>query len=344
MTDPSGRSGPESTLRPGGGGEAVRDLQRRLVAAGFDIPAAELGRFGPLTEQALRAFQERRALRVDGVCDRETWNALVESSFRLGDRMLYVRRPMLHGDDVADLQRRLNRLGFDAGKEDGIFGPETAGALTEFQRNIGIGADGILGPDTTEALDRLGERHVAGMPEGSVASVREREELRRGPHRLAGRRVFVAVSPGFAVLGDRVCRGLAAAGVATALDASGTDDSALAAAANGYDADFFLGLRPGDEVGCGCSYFESGAFRSEAGYRVAVAVADALGAVLGVAPRLCGRRTAALRETRMAAVLCEPVAHDDVAATRRLVTSTAAIADAIVAGIRRGVEEPIPEP
>jgi hypothetical protein len=42
----------------------------------------------------------------------------------------------------------------------------------------------------------------------------------------------------------------------------------------------------------------------------------------------------------MAAVLCEPVVHDDVAATRHLVTSTRAIADAIVRGIRRGVEEP----
>ncbi len=42
----------------------------------------------------------------------------------------------------------------------------------------------------------------------------------------------------------------------------------------------------------------------------------------------------------MAAVLCEPVAHDDVAATRHLVTSVAEVASAIVRGIRRGVEDP----
>jgi N-acetylmuramoyl-L-alanine amidase len=346
LTDPSGRSGPGSTLRPGDRGEAVRDLQRRLLAAGFDLPAVEFGSFGARTEQALRAFQERRALRVDGMCDRETWNALVESGFRLGDRMLYLRRPMLHGDDVADLQRRLNRLGFDAGKEDGIYGPNTVAGLTEFQRNTGLGADGILGPDTAEALGRLDDPIASrrGLPEGSVASVREREELRRGPHRMEGRRVYVAVTPGFSVLGDRVCRGLVAAGALAALDASGSDDTALAAAANGYDADLFLGLRPGDEAGCGCSYFESGAFRSEAGYRVAAAVAAELGAVLGSPSRLCGRRTAALRETRMAAVICEPVAHDDVAATRRLVTGTAAVAQAIVEGVRLGVEQPLSEP
>ena len=38
----------------------------------------------------------------------------------------------------------------------------------------------------------------------------------------------------------------------------------------------------------------------------------------------------------MAAVLCEPAAHDDVAATRRLVTAGGDVARAIVVGIRRG--------
>jgi N-acetylmuramoyl-L-alanine amidase len=249
---------------------------------------------------------------------------------------------MLHGDDVADLQRRLNILGFDAGKEDGIFGPDTAGALTEFQRNAGLTADGVLGPETEAALRRLGEPRRGGPAEGSVASVREREELRRGPHRLEGRRVFVAVTPGLAALGDRVRRGLAGAGALTALDASGGDDSALAAAANAYAADLFLAVRPGDDPGCGCSYFESlRGERSPAGYRVAEAISVELGAVLCAAPRLCGRRVAVLRETSMAAVLCEPVAHDDVEATRRLVTGGADVAAAIVTGIRRAFEEPL---
>jgi N-acetylmuramoyl-L-alanine amidase len=329
-----------AVLRPGGSGEAVRDLQRRLVAGGHDIPAQELGRYGPGTEQALRAFQEQRSLRVDGVCGRETWTALVESGFRLGDRMLYLRRPMLHGDDVADLQRRLNTLGFDAGKEDGIFGPDTAAALTEFQRNAGLGTDGIFGPDTAEALRRLGDRRTGTLAEGSVASVREREALRRGPHRIEGRRVFLAATPGLDALADRVLRGLVEAGAVVVLDLSGGDDSALAAAANRYEADLFFALRLGDEPGCGCSYFASGKFRSEAGYRVAAAVTAELTALFGTEPRLCGRRHTALRETRMAAVLCEPAAHDDVAAARRVVTSGGALARAIVAGIRRGVEEP----
>jgi len=324
----------------GSSGEAVRDLQRRLVALGFAIPTDESGRFGPGTEGAVRAFQDGRALRVDGICGRETWTALVESGFRLGDRMLYLRRPMLTGDDVIELQRGLNMLGFDAGKEDGIFGPNTSRALTEFQRNVGLGTDGILGTDTLDALFRLSAPRAGTLAEGSVAAVREREALRRGPHRIAGRRIFLAAVPGLDALADRVRRGVLEAGALAVLDASGNDDSSLAAAANRYEADLFLGLRPGDEPACRCSYYASGRFRSEAGFRVATAIATELAPVLGLEPLVCGRTHTALRETRMAAVLCEPVARDDVAATRRLVTSSADVARAIVRGMRRGVEEP----
>jgi N-acetylmuramoyl-L-alanine amidase len=334
VTDPA-------ILRAGGSGEAVRDLQRRLLALGHPLPLDELGSFGPATEHELRVFQERRALRVDGICGRETWTALVESGFRLGDRMLYVRHPMLRGDDVAELQRRLNMLGFDAGKEDGIFGPDTAAALEEFQRNAGLGGDGIFGPDTADALGRIGELRIGTLAEGSVASVREREQLRRGPHRIEGRRIFLAVVPGFDALADRVLRGLLEAGALVVLDSSGSDDSALAAAANRYEADLFFGLRPGEEPGCRCSYFESGHSRSEAGYRVAKAVSDELAVVLATDAEVCGRRYTALRETKMAAVLCEPAAHDDIVGTRHLVTAGSQVARAIVAGIRRGFEEPV---
>jgi N-acetylmuramoyl-L-alanine amidase len=329
-----------AALRPGSSGEAVRDLQQRLGALGHDVPRDEFGNFGPATEGALRSFQERRDLQVDGVCGPQTWNALVESGFRLGDRMLYLRRPMLKGDDVAELQGQLNLLGFDAGKEDGIFGPATGRALMEFQRNSGLGVDGILGPDTVGALARIQGPRGGSPAESSVAHVREREELRRGPHGLSGRRIFVAVAPELSALGDRIMRELVDAGALVVLDASGTDDSSLASAANRYDADLFVALRLGATGGCRCSYFASGRFRSEAGFRVATAVSAELAGVLAVEPRVCGSLHTALRETRMAAVLCEPVARDDVVGAGHVVTAGGDVARAVVAGIRRGVEEP----
>ena len=322
-------------LRPGSRGEAVRDLQVRLGALGHDIPRVETGVFGAATERVVRSFQEQRGLRVDGICGPQTWSAVVESGYRLGDRVLYRRRPMLRGDDVAELQRRLNGLGFDAGREDGILGDDTTRALVDFQRNMSLVTDGICGSATLAVLDRVGT-----LAEGSVASVREREVLRQGPHRLEGRRVFVAAVPGFETLARAVAHGLATSGANTALDTSGADDAVLATEANRFQAHLFLAFRPGDAAGCRCSFFESGRFRSEAGHAIAQAISRELTAVLGGTPCVAGRMYAVLRETRMAAVICEPVAADDVDGMRSVVRQGAAVARAVVEGVRRGVEQP----
>lgn len=324
-------------IERGASGEAVRDLQRRLAALGHDTSADEPGEFGPPTEGAVRAFQEQRRLDVDGVCGPQTWAALVESGFALGDRTLYFRQPMLRGDDVTDLQRQLNALGFDAGREDGILGEQTAVAVAEFQRNVGLAPDGFCGWSTVAALRRVGT-----LAAGSVASVREREMLRRGPHGLGGRRVFVTAAPGFEALGDAVCRGLAESGAGALLDSAGSDDSTTAAAANRFGAALVVALRAGAaDRGCLCTYFSSGTFRSEAGFRVAGAVQDELRGVLPTAPEPVGKAYGILRETRMAAVVCELVERGDVSAMRNVVARAGDVSRAIVRGVRRGVgDEP----
>jgi N-acetylmuramoyl-L-alanine amidase len=324
-----------AVLRPGSRGEAVRDLQVRLGTLGHEISRVEAGSFGDQTERAVRAFQESRGLRVDGICGPQTWAAVVESGWRLGDRLLYRTRPMLRGDDVTELQRRLNGLGFDAGREDGILGDDTTRALVEFQRNMDLPTDGICGASTISVLDRVGT-----LAEGSVASVRERELLRRGPHRLSGRRVFLAAAPGFETLARSVVRELNELGAGAALDATGATDPILAAEANRYTAHLFLAFRAGDAPGCRCSYYESGRFRSEAGFAVADAVSRELAPILGGEPCVAGRTYAVLRETRMAAVICEPVAQGDVEAMRELVLRGPEVARAVVRGVRRGVEQP----
>src|SRR5204862_264478 len=83
----------EPLLRQGATGEAVRDLQSRLGAAGHDSSADRQGVYGPATEAAVRSFQERRGLRVDGICGPQTWGSVVEAGYRLGDRLLYHTSP-----------------------------------------------------------------------------------------------------------------------------------------------------------------------------------------------------------------------------------------------------------
>jgi len=319
----------------GARGEAVRDLQRRLGALAYSTTDDDHGTFAEATEAAIRSFQHARGLRVDGVCGRQTWSSLVESGFRLGDRWLYEHRPMLRGDDVGDLQRRLNALGFHAGREDAIFGPETASALREFQRNAGLNPDGIAGAETLDTLRRLG--HLAG---GSIASVREREQLRR-PRRLQGRRIYLSVAIGLEALGSVLARELRAAGALALLDSSGSDSSITATQANRYEADLFLGLRAGDGAGCHCFYFATDSFRSEAGFRIATTVQASLAPVLpGEVGGVQGRTFAVLRETRMAAVVCEPAGDPE--GMHQLVSRSPEVGEAIVAGVRRGFEEPVP--
>jgi N-acetylmuramoyl-L-alanine amidase len=234
------------------------------------------------------------------VCGRQSWAALVEAGYGLGDRMLYRAGRMLRGDDVAELQRRLSGLGFDTGKVDGIFGPHTEHGLVEFQRNVGLIVDGICGPGTVRALRQLGER---GQP---VAAVREREALRSRPPTLEGRRVAVAEQGGLDALARAVEHQIAArGGDVTVLHHP--DGAELAAAANAVEAEVFFGLHlEPDAEGCATAYYEGLGGASPGGRRLAELTQCALPAALGVKDGGArGMSIPVLRETRMPAVVCE---------------------------------------
>jgi N-acetylmuramoyl-L-alanine amidase len=261
------------------------------------------GTFGPGTAAAVEAFQHKRGLRVDGVCGRQTWAALVEAGFRLGDRFLYLRRPMLRGDDVADLQQRLSALGFDTGRVDGIFGELSSSALAEFQRNVGVAVDGILGASTLRELRRVMPPH--DEPE-LVSSVRDRERLRASPHTLLGRRIAVGEEGGLDVLVAAVRRRLAEHG-AQVVPLLHPDGSAQASAANAAGVEAYLGLRldPHREH-CVAAYYSGYSYESSGGRRLAelveVFAAEALGVTSG---GTMGMSLPVLRETQMPAVICE---------------------------------------
>jgi N-acetylmuramoyl-L-alanine amidase len=314
-------------------GDAVRDLRARLAAIGLATPGTE---FEATTERAVRSFQERRGLRIDGICGPETWGALIESTFALGDRLLFIAQPMLRGDDVSSLQQQMNQLGFDAGRVDGIFGPQTERALRAFQRNAGIQPDGVCGPASLRALERVGT-----LAAGSVATVRERESLRRDARQLDGHRIFLAADPALAVLADQVAKSLRRGGATVVVDASGNDPSVAADDANRFEALTFLAFVTSPSGICHCAYFANTAFRSEGGYCMATRLTEALRPALPNLEPAVGRTYRALRETRMAAVVCELVPADDTDAIAELLARLPVVAGAIVTGVRRGIEEPI---
>lgn len=318
-----------SSIRHGDAGPAVRDVQQRLVSLG----AADLqvdGAFGEATLQAVRRFQRDRGLAADGVVGDETWRSLVEAGYSLGDRLLWRARVMMRGDDVRELQHRLNQLGFDAGGEDGIFGPLAHAAVEEFQRNVGLDVDGVAGPETVALLRRVRRDHQTG---GVSVNARQREALRRLAGRgVVGARVLVDPShgpgdPGHVgpsgvpestltwQIGSRLAARLNTQGAQVLLargPGNNPSPSARARLANDQGVEVVVSIGVNalhTPIACGSAayYFGAPHYQSEAGLRLANhASARMVAAGWGPDCRVHPMTWALLRETRMPVVVVEP--------------------------------------
>jgi N-acetylmuramoyl-L-alanine amidase len=265
-------------------------------------------------------FQRRRGLHTSGSCDEQTWMALVEAGWRLGDRLLVIAAPQLRGDDVVELQDALNQLGFDCGRPDGIFGPATARALEDFQRNGGLTADGVCGPHTIRALELL--RRQTGSGPG-VASVREALTTHAS---LVALRVVVGQFGGLSSITRSVTRALRNSG-ATVMSTDEYESGAQAAAANRFGANVYLGFEARTDARSLISYYAVPTFESVGGRAIATQLAAAWCSPLLPPPEVRGMRLAVLRETRMPAVLCS------LGPVRAAVDATDAVTDAVVAAL-----------
>jgi N-acetylmuramoyl-L-alanine amidase len=280
-------------------GDAVRDLQRRLALAGFAPSSATLGVLCQSTQESLEQFQTARGLRATGICDQTTWLALVEAGWGLGDRLLKLTSPNVRGDDVSALQAELCRLGFDAGRVDGIFGSRTASALLEFQRSCGMSGDGICGPETLRFLDRLGRQSGHGP---GVSALKETERL-RDLSKLVDCRIVVGQFGGLSSLARPLARFLRVKGAEVIL-VDEPDASAQADAANRFAAHAYVGLEAAIDAESSFFYYRVPEFESVAGKALAQSLADYTSQTLLSPPRIEGIRLPVLRETRMPAVLC----------------------------------------
>jgi hypothetical protein len=65
---------------------------------------------------------------------------------KLGARLLKLDKPLMRGQDVADLQKLLGL------SPDGVFGPETESFVRQFQRKNKLFEDGVVGPATLTKL------------------------------------------------------------------------------------------------------------------------------------------------------------------------------------------------
>ena len=250
-------------LRRGDVSPAVAEVAATLRSLGLlparpATPPAQSAIFDAELEHAVRTFQQGRGLITDGVVGPSTYRALRDSRWRLGDRMLaFLVSSPITGDDVFTLQERLLELGYDAGRPDGIFGPQTEAALRAFQRDYGMIPDGVCGPATMRALRQLAPKVRGGRP----VFLREQERVRNAGPRLRGKRIVIDPAHGFGDLGTvvggvseaelmwdlarRLEGRMAATGMEALLshgDGNSPDDAARARFANEAAADLFLSL------------------------------------------------------------------------------------------------------
>jgi N-acetylmuramoyl-L-alanine amidase len=286
-----------------------------------------------VTEDAVQAFQRHRGLHDHGTCDEPTWLALVESTWQLGDRPLRLVAPHLRGDDVGTLQSSLGRLGFDCGRVDGIFGPATARALAEFQRNCGVDVDGVCGPTTVRALQVNAARSGSGP---GVAAIRELQQLSAVGTSLRELRVVVGQFGGLGTLTRHVARVLRHHG-AKVITADELDPSLHAAAANRYGATVYVGFEARTDERASIAYYATAGFESAGGRALAERIAAAFAEQMRPV-QTSGMRLPVLRETRMTAVVCE------IGPVQRVVDGAAAVAEMVVAALAAWAASPIPTP
>lgn len=139
-------------LKKGMKGDDVRELQKLLNKAGDNIEVD--GNFGSKTLEAVKVFQSRAGLKVDGIAGKNTIAALMAKDLPPAWSIIRELTVGAQGWDVKHVQNALIAAGFSVGTTgvDGEFGRRTLIAVNAFQKAKGLTVDGIVGKNTVEAL------------------------------------------------------------------------------------------------------------------------------------------------------------------------------------------------
>ena len=253
------------------------------------------------TAEVIAEFQKLRGLPTTGTCDHITWTTLVESSWVLGSRLLYLTSPHMRGDDVQAMQAVLAKLGFDCGRADGIFGSNTLRALTEFQQNYGITADGICGVNSIRALERTSSQSGNGP---GIVTVREYETLLTSSDNTERPRIVIGCFDNSTRLTRLLVRELRSRGD-DVMTIENADPHAHARTANSFSADLYIGVSNASTNATQFAYYETESFVSAGGRMAAELCAEFVRSSQSNHDVVsCGMQLPVLRETRMPAVMC----------------------------------------
>ena len=165
---PKATATPFTSYKNGDTGSEVKRMQQRLKELGYLNGSAD-GVFGDATEAAVRFFQQRNNLTVDGKAGSKTLDKLYSSSAKAAvatptptakptntpkaESLDYYLENGASGSKVRTLQQRLIDLGWLSGEVDGKYGNATEYAVKAFQKRYSsLWDDGVAGPDTLKQL------------------------------------------------------------------------------------------------------------------------------------------------------------------------------------------------
>ncbi|MBD2338056.1 peptidoglycan-binding protein [Calothrix sp. FACHB-156] len=137
-------------LLEGSQGPAVTRLQQRLQQLGY-FQANPTGKFGPITKDAVIAFQRNAGLPADGITNRQTWNRLLAPTSSPSNPAI-PNTTSLAPQQIRELQEGLRQLGYLQANPTGNFGPLTRDALLRFQRDYQLAVDGVADTQALQAV------------------------------------------------------------------------------------------------------------------------------------------------------------------------------------------------
>ncbi len=117
------------------GDNTLRPVQRKLNNMGYEA-GLEDGIWGPKTQNAVFKFQTDHQLEATGKLDQTTIQVIF-SKWK---------------DIVRSVQRKLNNMSYEAGPEDGIWGPKTKKAVSKFQTDHQLKATGKIDQTTIQKI------------------------------------------------------------------------------------------------------------------------------------------------------------------------------------------------
>ena len=153
---------PDRTLRYGATGLDVKYVMQRLYDLEYYNKKVD-EKFGSGMLKAVKAFQKKNSLTVDGVVGPTTLKKLFSDSALDADDPIPPKEEKVEegrtlskgmkGEDVKAVQVRLAALGYYDGKLDGSYGDATRDAVKLFQARNGMTVDGKVGPRTLAKLN-----------------------------------------------------------------------------------------------------------------------------------------------------------------------------------------------